>query len=130
MLEKLKKELEQVKTIIEDIIIDVEREQINQIHDIFDNHNSPSEMISIFKKLDIKVRQIDEGVSFRVTKHSLTYQINDQNFMAVYPQVKSLKVEYAIPDDWNSCKLTEDKEIDGAMVLIKESCEFIREKSN
>lgn len=128
MLEKLRKELKQVKTIIGDIIIDIEREQINQIHDIFDKHKSPSEMKLIFKKLDLKVRQIDEEVSFRITENSLTYQINDQNFMAIYPQVKALRVEYLIPDGWGNYKLIDDAEIDDVIVLIEESCDLMRKK--
>lgn len=128
MLEKMKKELKQVKTIIGDIIIDIEREQINQIHDIFDKHNSPFEMIQLFKKLDLKIRQINDGVSFRTTENSLTYQIYDQNFMAIYPQVKALRVEYLIPDGWGNYKLIDDAEIDDVIVLIEESYYLMRER--
>ena len=128
MLEKMKKEIKQLETIIGNIKKHIETEQDKQIEDIFIKLNSPLERIPIFKKLDAKVRQIEDGVGFRITENSLVYQINDQNFIAVYPQVNSLKIEYITPDGWNSCKLTDDDEIDGVIVLVKESCDFIREK--
>lgn len=128
MLEKMKKEIKQLETIVENIKEYIKIEQDKQIKDIFIKLNSPLERIPIFKKLDTKIIQIDDEVSFRTTENSLVYQINDQNFIAVYPQVNSLKIEYITPDGWNSCKLTDDDEIDGVIVLVKESCDFIREK--
>ena len=128
MLEKLKKELKQVKTIIEDIIIDIDRELINQIHDVFDSHNSPIEMRLIFKKLDAKIRQIDDGISFRTTKNSLVYRISDQNFMAIYPQINALRIEYFIPSGWGNYKLIDDTKIDDVIVLIEESYDLMKAK--
>ena len=124
----MKKEIKQLETIVENIKEYIKIEQDKQIKDIFIKLNSPLERIPIFKKLDTKIIQIDDEVSFRTTENSLVYQINDQNFIAVYPQVNSLKIEYITPDGWNSCKLTDDDEIDGVIVLVKESCDFIREK--
>ena len=129
MLEKMKKEIKQLETIIGNIKKHIETEQDKQIEDIFIKLKSPLERIPIFKKLDAKVRQIEDGVGFRITENSLVYQINDQNFIAIYPQVNSLKIEYITPDGWNSCKLTDDSEIDGVIVLVKESCDFIRKKT-
>ena len=120
--------IERLETIVKNIKKYIQTEQYKQVKDIFITLNSPLDRILIFKKLDTKIRQIDYGVSFKTTENSLVYEINEQNFIAIYPQVNSLKIEYITPDGWNSCKLTEDSEIDGAIVLIKESCDFIREK--
>ena len=120
--------IKRLETIIENIKKYIQTEQYKQVKDIFVKLNSPLERIPIFKKLDTKVRQIDYGVSFRTTENSLIYEINDQNFVAIYPQVNSLKIEHITPDGWNYIHLTDEKEIDEAIVLIKESCDFIREK--
>ena len=69
------------------------------------------------------------GVSFRTTESGLVYEINDQVFVTIYPQVNALKIEYAIPDGWESCKLTNVNEIEGDIVLIKESYDFIKKKT-
>ena len=130
MLEKIKKELKRLEISIENIKEYIQIEQDKQIKDIFIKLNSPLERISIFEKLDTKIRQIDDGVSFRTTESGLVYEINDQVFTTIYPQVNALKIEYAIPDGWESCKLTDDNEIDGVIVLIKEACDFIKEKKS
>lgn len=120
--------IERLETIVGNIMKYIQTEQYKQIIDIFVKLNSPLERMPIFKKLDTKIRQIDDGVSFRTTESGLVYQINDQVFITIYPQVNALKIEYATPDDWKSCKLTDVNEIDGVIVLIKEACDFIREK--
>jgi len=48
--------------------------------------------------------------------------------MAIYPQVNALRVEYFIPDGWGNCKLIDNTEIDGVIVLIEESYSLMREK--
>lgn len=130
MLEEMKKEIAQLEISIAKIKEYVEIEQAKQIKDIFIKLNSPLDRIPLFKKLDTKIRQIDDGVSFRIKENSFIYRIKDRNFVAIYPQVNALKIEYATPDGWDSCKLIEDSEIDGVIVLVKESCDFIREKTN
>lgn len=121
--------IERLETIVRNINKFVQTEQYKQVKDIFIKLNSPLERMPIFKKLDTKIRQIDYGVDFRTTENSLIYEINDQNFIAIYPQVNSLKIEYATPDDWKYIHLTDENEIDGAIVLIKKSCDFIRKKT-
>ena len=130
MLEKIKKEVKRLEIIIENIKGYIKAEQDKQIKDIFIKLVSPLEWIPLFEKLDTKVRQIDDGVGFRTTENSLVYQINDQNFIAIYPQVSALKIEYATPDGWKSCKLIDENEIDGVIVFIKESCDFIKKKTS
>lgn len=129
MLEKIKKEIKQVEAIIGNIKEYVQIEQDRQIKAIFVKLDSPVERIPIFKKLDTKIRQIDDGVDFRTTENSLIYEVNDQNFVAIYPQVNSLKIEYATPDAWKYIHLTDENEIDGAIVTIKEAHDFIRKKT-
>ncbi len=119
--------IKRLETIVRNIEKYIQTEQYKQVKDIFIKLNSPLERISIFEKLDTKIRQIDYGVSFRTTENSLVYQINDRNFIAIYPQVNALKVEYITEDGWESCKLTDDNEIDGVINLVKESCDFLRE---
>lgn len=128
MLEKMKKEIKQLETIIGNIKKHIETEQDKQIEDIFIKHNSPLERISLLKDFDAKIMLINEGISFRTTENSIAYQIEDQNFMAIYPQVNALRVEYFIPDGWGNCKLIDDSEIDGIIVLVEESCNLMREK--
>ena len=130
MLEKIKKELKQVETSIENIKEYVQIEQYKQIKAIFEKSNSPLERMPTFKKLDIKVRQIDDGVGFRITENSLVYEIKDQVFISINPQVNAIRVDHITPDGWKYIQLTDDNEIDGAIVLIKEACYFIREKKN
>ena len=120
--------IEWLETIVRNIRKFIQAEQYKQVKDVFVDQKSPLERMPIFKKLDTKIRQIDYGVSFRTTESGLVYEINDQVFVTIYPQVNALKIEYATPDGWESCKLTDDSEIDGAIVLIKEACDFIREK--
>ena len=128
MLEKIKKELKQVETSIENIKEYVQIEQDKQIKAIFEKANSPVERIPIFKKLDTKIRQIDDGVSFRITENSLVYEIKGQVFIAIQPQVNALRIDHITPDGWKYDKLTDENEIDGLIVLIKEACDFIKEK--
>lgn len=126
-MEKIEKELKQLETIIGNIKKHIRTEQDKQIKDIFIKLNSSLERIPILNKLDARIRQINDGVSFRTTENSLVYQINDRNFVTIYPQVNALKIEYITPDGLDSCKLTDDNEIDGIINLIKESCDFMRE---
>lgn len=134
MLEEIKKELKQLEISIARIREYINIEHDKQIEDLFKRLNSPLE--SLFKSLDDEIRLIDfEKVSFRITENSLTYQVNDQNFVAVYPQVNALKVEYAVPDGWRSFHLTEDDKEDGKLLVrdcvpfyIKDSYIFIKEK--
>lgn len=128
MLEKIRKELKQLEIIVGNIKNYVEIEQNKQIEVIFKKLNSPLHRIPILMKLGIKIIQIDDGVSFRTTENSIVYMINDRNFIAIYPQLNALKVEYAVPGGWDSCKLTDEDEIDGIIDLVEESCDFIREK--
>jgi len=129
MLDKIKKEVESLEFHIKNIKEYIEIEQDKQIKDIFIKLNSPLERIPIFKRLDAKIKQIYYGVSFRTTENSLIYEVNDQNFVAIYPQVNSLKIEYATPDAWKYIHLTDDNEIDEAIVSIKKAHDFIREKT-
>ena len=121
--------IERLETIVRNIKKYIQTEQYKQVKDIFVDQKSPLERIPLFKKLDNKIRQIDDGVNFRTTESGLVYEINDRVFVTIYPQLNALKVEYATPDDWKFCKLTDDNEIDGAMVLIKEACDFIKKKT-
>ena len=127
MLEKLRKEVKQLETIIGKIKEHIEAEQDKLIKEIFIKLNADLERISLLKELSVRIIQLD-GVSFRTTENSVVYQVNDQNFMAVYPQVNALRVEYFIPDGWGNCKLIDDSEIDGIIVLVEESCNLMREK--
>lgn len=127
MLEKLRKEVKQLETIIGNIKEHIEAEQDKLIKEIFIKLNANLERISLLKELSVKIMQLD-GVSFRTTENSIVYQVNDQNFMAVYPQVNALRVEYFIPDGWGNCKLIDNTEIDGVIVLIEESYSLMREK--
>lgn len=127
MLEKLRKEVKQLETIIGNIKEHIEAEQDKLIKEIFIKLNSPLKRISLLKELSVRIMQLD-GVSFRTTENSIVYQVNDQNFMAVYPQVNALRVEYFIPDGWDNCKLIDNTEIDGVIVLIEESYSLMREK--
>ncbi|MBA7600466.1 hypothetical protein ES703_07521 [subsurface metagenome] len=120
--------IERLETIIKNIKKYIQTEQYKQVREIFVKLDSPVERIPIFKRLDAKIKQIYYGVSFRTTENSLIYEVNDQNFVAIYPQVNSLKIEYATPDDWKYIHLTDENEIDGAIVTIKKSCDFIRKK--
>ena len=121
--------IERLETIVRNIQKYIQAEQYKQAKDIFIKANSPIErFLPIFKKLDAKIRKINYGVSFRTTESGLVYEIKDQNFTAIYPQVNTLKVDYTTPEGWKSCKLIDDTEIDGAMILVKESYDFIREK--
>jgi len=127
MLEKLRKEVKQLETIIGNIKEHIEAEQDKLIKEIFIKLNANLERISLLKELSVRIMQLD-GVSFRTTENSIVYQVNDQNFMAVYPQVNALRVEYFIPDGWGNCKLIDNTEIDGVIVLIEESYSLMREK--
>ena len=127
MLEKLRKEVKQLETIIENIKSHIEVEQDKLIKEIFIKLNSPLEKIPLLKELSVKVLELN-GVSFRTTENSIVYQVEDQNFMAVYPQVNALRVEYLIPEGWGNCKLIDNTEIDGVMVLIEESCSLMRKR--
>jgi len=127
MLEKLRKELKRLEIIVENIKNHIEVEQDKLIQEMFVKLNSPLERMPLLKELSNRIMQL-KGVSFRTTENSIVYQVNDQNFMAVYPQVNALRIEYAIPDGWGNCKITDDTEIDGVIVLIEESCDLIREK--
>ncbi|MBA7535940.1 hypothetical protein ES705_28199 [subsurface metagenome] len=127
MLEKLRKELKRLEIIVENIKNHIEVEQDKLIQEMFVKLNSPLERMPLLKELSNRIMQL-KGVSFRTTENSIVYQVNDQNFMAVYPQVNALRIEYAIPDGWSNCKITDDTEIDGVIVLIEESCDLIREK--
>jgi len=121
--------IEWLETIVRNIRKFIQAEQYKQVKDVFVDQKSPLERIPLFKKLDIKIRQIDYGISFRTTESGLVYEINDRVFTTIYPQINALKIEYYIPYGWESCKLTDDSEIDEVIVLIKESCDFIREKT-
>lgn len=127
MLEKLRKEVKQLETTIGNIKEQIEAEQDKLIKEIFIKLNSPLERIPLLKKLSVRILQLD-GVSFRTTENSIAYQVNGQNFMSVYPQVNALRVEHFIPDGWSNCKLNDDTEIDGVIVLIEESHSLMREK--
>jgi len=127
MLEKVRKEVKQLETIIENIKSHIEVEQDKLIKEIFIKLNSPLEKITLLKELSVRVLELN-GVSFRTTENSIVYQVEDQNFMAVYPQVNALRVEYLIPDGWGNCKLIDNTEIDEVMVLIEESCSLMRKR--
>jgi len=127
MLEKLRKEVKQLETIIENIKTHIKVEQDKLIKEIFIKLNSPLEKIPLFEELSVRVLELN-GVSFRTTENSIAYQVKDQNFVSVYPQVNALRVEYLIPDGWGNCKLIDNAEIDGVMVLIEESCSLMRKR--
>jgi len=127
MLEKLRKEVKQLEIIIENIKTHIKVEQDKLIKEIFIKLNSPLEKIPLFEELSVRVLELN-GVSFRTTENSIAYQVKDQNFVSVYPQVNALRVEYLIPDGWGNCKLIDNAEIDGVMVLIEESCSLMRKR--
>ena len=127
MLEKLRKEVKQLETIIENIKSHIEVEQDKLIKEIFIKLNPSLEKIPLFEELSVRVLELN-GVSFRTTENSIAYQVKDQNFVSVYPQVNALRVEYLIPDGWGNRKLIDNTEIDGVMVLIEESCSLMRKR--
>ena len=127
MLEKLRKEVKQLETIIENIKTHIKVEQDKLIKEIFIKLNSPLEKIQLFEELSVRVLELN-GVSFRTTENSVAYQVKDQNFVSVYPQVNALRVEYLIPEGWGNCKIIDNTEIDGVMVLIEESCSLMRKR--
>ena len=125
MLEKLRKEVKRLEIIVSNIKNHIEVEQEKLIKNIFVKLNSPLERMPLLKKLSVRIMDLNEEVSFRTTENSIVYRMYDQNFMAVYPQVNALRVEYLIPDGWGNCKLIDNTEIDDVMVLIKKSCDLI-----
>ena len=127
MLEKLRKEVKQLETIIENINSHIKVEQDKLIKEIFIKLNSPLEKIPLLEELSVWVLELN-GVSFRTTENSIFDQCEGHCRVAVYPQVNALRVEYLIPDGWGNCKLIDNTEIDGVMVLIEESCSLMRKR--
>lgn len=139
-------EIEEVKEDLEEEIEEIDLEEVNQkvvdieieevdledesqrIDAVFTKRKTSMEMQELFKIIDTKIRNID-GVSFKTTTLDLVYQVMKKNFLRIRP-VSNLTVMTA-PDYYkNIIKITDEKEIDDAMVSIIESCEFIREKRN
>lgn len=128
MLENLRKEIRRMEIIIENIKYHIAMEQKKLIEELFIKLNSPLERILLLNEFSAKILDLDEEVSFRTTENSIVYRINDQNFMAVYPQVNALRVEYFVPDGWENCKLVDRTEIDAIIPLVESSCDLIRKK--
>ncbi len=127
MLEKLRKEVKQLEIIINNIKNHIEAEQDKLINDIFVKLNSSLDRIPLLKELSVMIMELN-GVSFRTTENSIAYQVNNQNFMAIYPQVNALRIEYFIPSGWGNYKLVDNTGIDDVIVLIEESYRLMREK--
>ena len=128
MLEKLRKEVKQLETIIENIKIHIKAEHDKLIINMFIKLNSPLERIQLLEELDLQIMLINEGIGFRITENAIVYQIKDQNFIGIYPQVNALRVEYLIPEGWENCKITDISEIVDVVVLIEESCNLMLER--
>ena len=127
MLEKLRKDLKQLEIVVENIKNHIKAEQDKLITNLFSKIHSSLERLPLFEELNNRILDLN-GVSFRTTENSIAYQVEDQNFLAVYPQVNALRIEYLIPEGWGNCKLIDDAELDGVMVLIVESCSLMRQR--
>lgn len=128
MLEKLRKEVKQLEIVISNIKNHIEVEQDKLIKTVFEKANSSLDRISLLKELSVRIMQLNKGISFRTTENSIVYQVSDQNFMAIYPQVNALRIEYFVPSGWENYKLIDDTKIDDIIVLIEVSCNLMIEK--
>lgn len=112
-------EIEEVKEDLEDVS--------QKIDAVFVKCKSPMEMRELFEIIDTEIKNID-GVNFKATTSDLVYQVMKMNFLRIRPKTNRLDILRA-PDYYkNIINLADENEIDNAMVLIKQSCEYIKKK--
>jgi len=138
-IEEVKGEEEEVKgeeEEVEELVEDVEEEEIveedlvdieQNIEDVFTMRKTSPEMQELFESLDAEIRKI-KGVNFKTTTLDLVYQTSGMNFLRIRPMVNNLTIMTAPEYYKGIVRITEEKEIDDAMVSVKESYEYIKEK--
>ncbi len=99
----------------------------DEIDAVFKKRESPIGMRELFEKLDAEIKKL-EDVIFKTTTLDLVYMISGRNFLRIRP-TKNLFVMTA-QEGWykDFVKLTDENEIDNAMIQIKKSYNLIKKR--